>query len=194
MLEALLATLTVSGAVSTALAVRWTVVTRRRRARAEAVAALNDDSPLGDLSHLSPALARLLRQARVVRWVLATPLQRAEPPVLHETPWARRARCDQYDLALGDARRALWEWLLLLRDLDRCDREVLVGLGVSLAPFHGVLFRPGIFERSDDPWDQRLYPEAPDHEHVFAGLRRIMYDLRNFEFALQTAARDPYRC
>ncbi len=193
MFTALLATLTVSGAVSTAFAARWYVVKQRRRVRAAELQALGDDDPTGSAAHLSPALAHVVAQARVVRLTLATPLQRGEPPVLRETPWGRRARCDQYDLALGDARRALWEWLLLFRRLGERDRHMLLGLGVTVAPFYDALLRPGLFDRSDDPWEQTLYPEAPDHERVFGALRRTMHDLRSFEAVLLRAAHDPYR-
>lgn len=190
---ALLTTLTLSGAVSTAVVVRFVVVHRRRKLRAAEVKALSDDVPAGSAVHLGPALAHVVAQARVVRLMLATPLERGEPPVLSETPWGRRARCDQYDLALGDARRALWEWLLLFRRLGERDRHFLLALGVSVAPFYDTLFRPGVFDRTDDPWDETLYPEAPDHERVFGALRRTMHDLRSFEVALISAVHDPYR-
>ena len=155
--------------------------------------ALSDDVPVGSAAHLSPSLAHLAAQARMVRLMLATPLRRGEAPLLRETPWGRRARCDEYDLALGDARRALWEWLLLFRRLGERDCHVLAGLGVSVAPFYSALLRPGVFDRSADPWEQTLYPEAPDVERVFAALRRTMHDLRCFEAALLTAVHDPYR-
>lgn len=193
MVSALLATLTMSGAISTAVAARWVVVHRRRRLRAAELQALSDDDPAGTAVHLGPALAHVVAQARVVRLMLATPLERGEPPVLHETPWGRRARCDQYDLALCDARRALWEWLLLFRRLGERDRHFLLTLGVSVAPFYDTLFRPGVFDRSQDPWEETLYPEAPDHDRVYAALRRTMHDLRCFEAALLGAVHDPYR-
>ena len=192
MLTALLTTLTLSGAVSTAVAARWVVVQRRRKRRAAELLALNDDTPTSTV-HLGPALAHVVAQARVVRLMLATPLERGEPPLLHETPWGRRARCDQYDLALCDARRALWEWLLLFRRLGERDRHFLLTLGVSVAPFYDTLFRPGVFDRSQDPWEETLYPEAPDHARVYGALRRTMHDLRCFELALLGAVHDPYR-
>ena len=133
MFTALLTTLTLSGAVSTAVAARWVVVHRRRRARAAELEALSDDPPAGSAAHLSPSLAHLAAQARVVRLMLATPLQRCEPPVLRETPWGRRARCGQYDLALGDARRKLGD-----AGFARVDYIALVD-GESLEP----LRKPG---------------------------------------------------
>lgn len=193
MFTALLSTLTLTGAVTAAVAARYYVVQRRRVAREHELRALSEEAPVGSGAHLSPRLAELATQARVVRLLLATPLHRYRAPVLHETPWGRRSRCDQYDRALGDARRALWDWLLLFRGLGERDRHVLGGLGVSLAPFYGALFKPGVFDRSADPWEETLYPEAPDFDLVFAELRRTMHDLRCFEAALLTGVRDPYR-
>lgn len=193
MLRALITTLTVSGAVSAAVAARWAVVHRRRLARDREIQALSEETPVGNLGHLSPRLAELAAQARVVRLLLATPLRRSHPPVLHETPWGRRSRCDQYDRALSEARRALWDWLLLFRKLGERDRLVLGDLGVTLTPFYSALFKPGVFDRSADPWEDTLYPEAPDLDLVFAELRRTMHDLRCFEVALLSAVHDPYR-
>ena len=192
-MQRLLATLTLSGAVSTAVAARWYAVHRRRRSRDAELQALSDDDAHDLAHHLGPALAHVVAQARVVRLMLATPLQRALQPLLHETPWGRRARCDQYDLALCDARRALWEWLLLFRRLGERDRHLLLTLGVSVAPFYDVLLRPGVFDRSDDPWEQTLYAEAPDPDRVFAALRRTIHDLRGFETLLLRAETHPYR-
>lgn len=144
-------------------------------------------------SHLSRKLAEVAMGARIVRHALATPLACWETPLGVETPWGRRARCDAYDRAIGEARRALWEWLLLFRRLDERDRQLLGGLGLSVAPFYAVLFRRGVFDRSDDLWEEVLYPEAPDLDHVFAELRRTMMALRSFEAALLTAGGDPYR-
>lgn len=192
MLALLSWTITAGSALVTAAAARWAVHQRQRRVRARELERLGDD-PIGNTAHLSPSLAHLAVQARVVRLSLATPLERWQVPLLHDTPWGRRAACDQYDLALSDARRALWEWLLLFRRLGEPDRQLLSALGLSLAPFHAVLFKPGVFDRSDDLWEQTLYPAAPDLARVFAELRRTMHDLRSFELTLLGAVSDPYR-
>ena len=67
------------------------------------------------------------------------------------------------------------------------------GIGVSLTPVSSALFKPGVLDRSADPWEYTLYPEAPDLDLVFAELRRTMHDLRCFEVALLSAVHDPYR-
>jgi hypothetical protein len=177
MLGVLSWTLTASGALVTAIATRWAVNHRQRRVRTRELDRLSDDSP-ASTAHLSPSLAQL---------------QRYRVPVLHDTPWSRRAACDQYDLALSDARRALWEWLLLFRRLGEPDRQLLASLGVTLAPFYSALFKPGVFDRSADLWEETLYPAAPDLARVYAELRRTMHDLRAFEAALLSAVADPYR-
>jgi hypothetical protein len=186
-------TLTASGALITAIAARRVVQHRQSRRRARELERLGDDLPAGSTAHLSPSLAHLAVQARVVRLSLATPLQRYAAPLLHDTPWGRRAACDEYDLAISDARRALWEWLLLFRRLGEPDRQLLGSLGLTLAPFYTALFKPGVFDRSSDLWEETLYPAAPDLAHVFAELRRTMHDLRAFESTLLTAVADPYR-
>lgn len=186
-------TIGVGATVTAAAAARWYAVQRRQSARLRELQALSDEPTPHALAHLSPPLAQLARQAQAVRHALATPLRRWSVVLVRDTPWGRRARCDEYDLAIGDARRALWEWLLLFRRLGERDRQLLQGLGLSPAPFHAALFRPGVFDRSDDLWEEVLYPEAPDLEHVFEELRRTMLELRSFEAALAGGVRDPYR-
>lgn len=193
MLPGLSWTLTASGALVAALAARRLAQHRGHRRRTRELERLGDDLPPGSTAHLSPRLADLAVQARIVRLSLATPLQRYQAPLLHDTPWGRRAACDQYDLAIADARRALWEWLLLFRRLGEPDRALLTSLGLSLTPFYTALFKPGVFDRSLDLWEETLYPSAPDLQHVFAELRRTMHDLRSFESTLLTAVSDPYR-
>jgi hypothetical protein len=82
----LLATLTLSGAMSTAFAARCYVVHRRRAARAAELEALSEDAPIGSGAHLSPSLAHLAAQARMVRMMLATPLRRGEAAAAARDP------------------------------------------------------------------------------------------------------------
>lgn len=185
--------ITVSAGVTAAAAARWWSQERRREARVRELQALSESEADDATGGLSPALAELARQARLVRLALATPMSRWDTPLVRETPWGRRARCDEYDRSIGEARRALWEWLLLFRRLGERDRLFLLNLGLSPAPFHAALFRPGVFDRSDDLWEEVLYPEAPDLERVFAELRRTMLELRAFEAALLAGVGDPYR-
>lgn len=181
-----------SAAVASTVAIRWWRRRQRRRRWADQLALLEEGAPHGD-ALLSPALSRLADHAGLVRLQLATPLRRFDEPLVSDTPWGRRRRCLEYDLALINARRALWEWLASFRSLAAADLEVLTALGLSLRPFRGLLFRPGIFERSDDPFEQGLYPAAPDPNEASAELFRAMRELDRFERALRGHRSDPYR-
>lgn len=185
--------ITVGAGVTAVAAARWWSRERERTAQAEELRVLSEGEGEASTAHLSRGLAELARQARIVRHALATPLKCWETPLAPETPWGRRARCDAYDRAIGEARRTLWEWLLQFRRLDERDRLVLLGLGLSPAPFYAALFRPGVFDRSDDLWEEVLYPEAPDLATVFAELRRTLIALRTFEATLLARVTDPYR-
>lgn len=185
--------ITVGAGVTAAVAARWWSREREREAQAQELRALCEAGEDGSTAHLSRGLGELARQARVVRHALAAPLACWDTPLAPETPWGRRARCDAYDRAIGEARRCLWEWLLLFRRLDERERLTLLGLGLSPAPFQAALFRPGVFDRSDDLWEEVLYPEAPDLARVFVELRRTIIALRTFEATLLARTADPYR-
>ncbi|MEM9455267.1 MAG: hypothetical protein AAGF11_13885 [Myxococcota bacterium] len=171
---------------------------RARRARARRLALrrrleqIQVDLPL-DVRHLTPALGHLAIQARVVRLVLETPLHRFVETPLRDTPWGRRERCDDYDLAVGEARRALWEWLGAVERLGSSDRALLRQLGLGVQRLWALMRQPGVFERTDDVFEETLYPQAPDPERVTTLLCEAMVDLRGFEVALLSHRPDPYR-
>lgn len=171
---------------------------RARRARARRLdlrrrlEQIHVDLPL-DVRHLTPDLGRLTIQARVVRLILETPLHRVFESLMQETPWGRRERCDDYDLAVVEARRALWEWLRAVEQLGGADRALLAQLGLGVQRLRAVMRRPGVFERTDDVFEETLYPAAPDPELVTAALCQAMADLRGFEVALLSHRPDPYR-
>jgi hypothetical protein len=181
-------------ALTTAAALRWWQQRRKQHARARALERMSEEScDALSTRHLSPRLARLAQQTRIVRLTLETPLYRYSAPVFSDTPWGRRTRCDEYDNAMIDARRALWEWMHQFKHLDPAELVRLQELGLSLAPFRAVLFRRGVFDRCDDPWEQVLFPRAPDLDYVLAQLHRTMYELKRFECALTGRSLDPYR-
>jgi len=167
---------------------------RRRRAVARTLAAIDHDTPVA-LGHLSPALARVAAATRLVRLQLETPLSRlaAAQPRLHELPWRRRERLVDYDVALVDARRALWEWLGVLAALGTADKQLLGGLGLDPRPLRSLVFEPGVLERTNHPFDDALFPVAPDADGVIAAIGRALHDLQRFELALASLPRDPYR-
>lgn len=185
--------------VATASAAGVTVATQRgrrararRRALARRLEQIHVDLPL-DVRHLPPDLGALTIGARMVRLQLETPLHRFLDGSLRETPWGRRERCDDYDLAVGEARRALWEWLREVERLGSPDRAFLGQLGLHVQGLRALLRQPGVFERTDDVWEEVLYPAAPDSELVTRMLCQAMVDLRGFEVALLSHRPDPYR-
>jgi hypothetical protein len=185
--------------VATASAAGVTVAAQRaRRARARRRALwrrleqIHVDLPL-DVRHLTPDLGALTIQARVVRLVLETPLHRFLDTPLRETPWGRRERCDDYDLAVGEARRALWDWLRSVERLGSPDRALLCQLGLGVSRLRALLRQPGVFERTDDVFEDVLIPAAPDPDLVTFMLCQAMVDLRGFEVALLSHRPDPYR-
>jgi hypothetical protein len=169
---------------------------RRRRARRSAMRRRVDASsvelPL-DTRHLSPRLADLTTGARTTRLMLETPLHRFDEGLLRETPWRMRERLTGYDIALADARLALWQWLRTLHLLDEAERALLRTLGLDPRPLWLAIYRPGVFDRTPDPFDESLYPVVPDLELVTRELCAAMDGLRSFEVALLSHRPDPYR-
>jgi hypothetical protein len=164
----------------------------RRRALRQRLEQIHVDLPL-DVRHLTPELGALTMQARVVRLVLETPLHRFLDTPLRETPWGRRERCDDYDHAVGEARRALWDWLRSVERLGGPDRAFLCQLGLGVHGLRALLRQPGVFERTDDVFEDVLIPAAPDPDRVTRMLCQAMVDLRGFEVALLSHRPDPYR-
>lgn len=178
-------------AVATCVSIaRRPAMMRRRRAIDAALACLPSDS--GTSSPGNPVLGRLIDGARMTRWALAGPLQqlRVNPSLGW---WTSRAEADAYDLAIGEARRALWDWLLTLRRLPPVERAALLGLGLDARPLWGLMFAPGVFDRTDVAFDEAVLPVAPDGERVLTALAAAMADLQRFEVAAASLEASPYR-
>ena len=183
---------TTTTATATYLAVRGRAQRARRQALLERFEGHEVDLPL-ETSHLSPQLGALVIGARTVRLLLQTPLHRYEEVLVHETPWRRRERLEQYDLALGTARRALWEWLLGLSQLQTGDIETLRRLRLDPRPLRSLMWKPGVFDRTDDVFETGLFPVPPDLQQVSEDLCAAMEHLRSFEIALLSHKSTPYR-
>lgn len=177
------------GAMPLYVGYRWWRRQRREREIERELDEANGEA-LAIPEHLSPKLAELAAATRRLRLELETPIRRVRVPLMSETPWARRQRCDEYDAALSDVRRAIWDWLRLLRRLGSDERRVLGELGLSVAPVRGLLFG---CDRTSDVWEQVVYAAAPDLDQVWMELRRTILELRRFEQALLSATVDPYR-
>lgn len=176
-------------AVPLFLGYRWWRRQRRESAIRRELAEANSDA-LAIPDHLSPTLAALAAHTHRLRLELEAPVLRVRMPLVTETPWARRQRCDEYDAALYEVRRAIWEWLSSMRGLGSEDRRMLGELGLSVVPFRRLLFG---CDRTDDVWEQVVWAAAPDLEHTWTELRRTILELKRFELALTSAPPDPYR-
>lgn len=188
-LTTLLATTTTATAACVAVRVR------KQRHRRAVVRGRLDPQELGplDIGHLSPKLGRLATGARTVRLLLETPLHRYECPTLQETPWRRRERLDEYDRTLSDARRALWEWLLCVSSLDAEDISLLRRLRLDPRPLRALVYKPGVFDRTQDVFDETWFPVDPDVERLVHELCEAMMRLEAFERALVEHRPTPYR-
>ncbi len=184
---------TVAVAATGITVARRRTVKRRQRAIDAALVALPADIDVRG-AQLSPALARLVDGARMTRWAIETPLRRLRAITSLALPrWASRGGADEYDIAISEARRALWEWLLSLRRLPPAERAALVGLGLDARPLWALVFAPGVFERTDLVFDEALFPAAPDADRVLAALTAAMLDLQRFELAASSLSPTPYR-
>jgi hypothetical protein len=181
--------------VSVACAVLRSRTRRRRRLAVRRTLAVLEREGPPTLGRLPPALARVATATRLVRLQLETPLVRlaGAKPRLHELPWRRRERLRDYDVALVEARRALWEWLALLAALGPDDKVRLGALGLDPRPLRSLVFAPGVLERTAHPFDDALFPVAPDADVVIAALGQALFDLQRFELVLASLGEDPYR-
>jgi len=168
---------------------RWWRRHRREQALRRQLDELNGE-PLQVPEHLSPTLATVVRETHRLRLELETPVHRVRAPLMSETPWARRQRCDDYDAALYEIRRAIWDWLRMLRRLGSEDRQLLGELGLSVTHVRALLFG---CDRTDDVWEQVLYAKAPDLDQTWVQLRRTILELERFERAVLGAPAHPYR-
>ena len=115
--------------------------------------------------------------------MLETPLTR----VLNSSP----GRYGDFDIAVTEARRTLWEWMCGLKELGAPEYAILRELRLDPRPLRGLLYAPGVFERGEDVFAAAI--PAPDVDLVVDSLCTAIEHLRRFEVALATYRPDPYR-
>lgn len=165
----------------------------RRRQLETRLTQLDVELPL-DVGHLSPALGSLAAAARLARRRLETPLYRTQVAIGRELAWwSPRERVDEYDLALADARLAVWEWLVLIGRLGAAEIALLRQLELDPRPLRSLMYAPGVFERTHDVFEGPLLRARPDPCTVEAALYEAMDMLRKFEVALLSHRPTPYR-
>ncbi len=180
--------LTVTAGASSWAAVQGGRRIVRRRALDARLARLDVELPMRT-EHLTPRLQTLVLGARSTRRVLETPLDRVLSAP--RTPWRVGESFRDYDLALTDARRTLWDWMCGLRHLDAADIALLRQLQLDPRPLRSLLYQPGLFDRGSAVFE--VLPTAPDLDGVVEGLFTAIEHLRRFEVALLSYRPDPYR-
>jgi hypothetical protein len=134
---------------------------RRQRANLRRELAALAAAPLAaaaTLDHLTPGLARLTEETRMLRLALEEPLQAARAWLASDrSPWLARVdvgdgsdldRLEEVDVSLVNARRALWDWMAAVEGLAEADRETLERLGLSIGIVRGALEQRDAFRRT----------------------------------------------
>ena len=108
-------------------------------------------------AHLSPGLARLAAETRVLRNLLEEPLQAARAwcsadnsPLLSKVDFGDGSdldRCDDFDVSLVNARQAVWEWISAVAGLPEPDRARLGELGLTDSVARHLLARSDALRR-----------------------------------------------
>lgn len=183
--------LPLSSTVLGVLAARW-VRRRARNRRLESEQAAQRTAEQVSLpKHLSPGLRRVAHGAYTLGLILDEPIRRAPDPLMAELPWVRRAHCDEYDLAMTDIRRAVWEWLKEVERLSEPERRRLGELGLSPRPFRRLLYAS--LDRTDDPWEEVVWAKTPNFDRIAAELAQVRSELQRFQCALLGPQVAPYR-
>ena len=162
-------------------------LSRELRALADA-----PELPAVTSAHLSPALARLFDETRLLRTALEEPLQAVRAwQAADRNPWLARVdvgdgsdldRLEEVDVALVNARRGVWDWLGMVDGLPEADQETLARLGLSVGVVRGALETRDAFRRTSGQARKESARIEQLVMHVRAGLDR-------FEGALSRATR-----
>ncbi|MCB9567605.1 MAG: hypothetical protein H6710_10415 [Myxococcales bacterium] len=174
-------------AISMRRPLRALVDARRQSVDLRKALAAAEEDPSEPFAHLSPGLARLAQDTQVLRNVLEEPLQAArawsradDSPLLNKVDLGDGSdldRCDDFDIALVNARQAIWEWVSSVAALSDHDRATLEELGLSDRPARELLAERDAFRRLS---------RAPKRElaRVEAQLRPLLSALDFFEAGL----------
>jgi len=138
------------------------------------------EAPL-QTEHLSPPLARLAHDTRLLRVSLEAPVRQIRELLVGDLDSARNEDLEGFDNMLMNASRQLGDWLRTIEQLPPPDAASLQDLGLSPDPVRNALIREGwTFDRKHlrgpgGPMDQRL------------GL--VIAELQRFETMLQVQRR-----
>lgn len=123
------------------------------------------------VDHLSPPLAQLARDTRLLRISLEAPVFRVREMLVGDLDTASTEDLDSFDNMLMDLSRQLSDWTQMIDRLPPTDRATLQDLGLGPDAIRNTLIREGwSFDRKNlrgpgGPMDKRL-------EQVIAELHR----------------------
>lgn len=141
------------------------------------------EAPL-QTEHLTPSLARLAHDTRLLRVSLEAPVRQIRELMVGDLDSARNEDLDGFDNMLMNLSRQLGDWLRVIDELPATDAASLQDLGLSAEPVRNALMREGwTFDRQHlrgpgGPMDRRI--------------SQVMAELQRFETLLQ-APRRVYR-
>lgn len=138
------------------------------------------EAPL-QTEHLTPPLARLAHETRILRVSLEAPVREIRELLVGDLDAARNVDLDAFDNMLLNVSRQLGDWLRTVDQLPATDAASLQDLGLSPEPVRDALVREGwTFDRKHlrgpgGAMDQRI--------------GRVIAELQRFETQLQTSRR-----
>jgi hypothetical protein len=144
------------------------------------------------LDHLSPSLVRMVQDTRLLRVALAEPVQAVRS--WHAADGNRILahvdvgdgsdldRLDEVDVALVNARRAVWDWIATVEALPENDQQFLASLGLTTGIARGVLTQKDAFRRTSGRARQEV-------DRVEQLLLPLIASLERFETGLAAATR-----
>lgn len=138
------------------------------------------DPPL-QLDHLTPPLARLAHDTRLLRISLEAPVRQVRELRVGDLESASSEDLDAFDNMLMSISRQLGDWLHMVDQLPATDAASLQDLGLSSEPIRDTLIREGwTFDRRHlrgpgGPLDQRI--------------SQVIAELQRFETQLQITGR-----
>jgi hypothetical protein len=131
--------------------------------------------------HLTPPLARLAHETRILRVSLEAPVRQIRELLIGDLDSARNEDLDGFDNMLLNVSRQLGEWLRVIDQLPATDAASLQDLGLSPEPIRSALVREG--------WTyDRKHLRGPGGA-MDQRIGQVMAELQRFETLLQTHRR-----
>jgi hypothetical protein len=141
------------------------------------------EAPL-QTEHLTPSLARLAQDTRLLRVSLEAPVRQIREQLVGDLDSARNEDLEGFDNMLMNVSRQLGDWVRMVEQLPATDATWLQDLGLSAEPVRDALMREG--------WTfDRRHLRGPGGS-MDKRLSLVIADLQRFETLLQ-APRRVYR-